>query len=267
MKKGDEAGATHINLEKIANFIKLNCSDFLKYKTNLYRGLKGQENEIFISKPRLRPSSVNGAAGTQAMRNADRYMKLAGFKALRSNSIFCNSDISEAMDWGNVFKIYPCNGFTFGYSAKFTCTTAGAYDFPPIKFYKHVRNELMSYSSKYLDKIVDRSDRNTLVKLIQSDEYKEFVIFKRNALYFLEKYKNKFFYNNTDEAAFNNLLVYVKNFKIPPLKEQTQEFINTNELRNYDLKTALKIKHDVWINGVFVAVSVDVSKKHFGFTF
>lgn len=46
----------------------------------------------------------------------DAHLKKLGFKALRSNSIFCSGNLAEAATYGKLFAIFPHNGFDFTWS-------------------------------------------------------------------------------------------------------------------------------------------------------
>ena len=99
----------------VLKFITTHCSDILKFYKNtgsyLYRGIKGGNNSVFIGSPRIDRIPLDTPITTQTA--IDNKLKEAGFTALRSNSIFCSSDIMEAYDYGEAYIVFPCNGFTY----------------------------------------------------------------------------------------------------------------------------------------------------------
>jgi len=105
---------------KYFSYIDKNCSDFLKVakqtKKLLYRGQDDASLPIFVGYPRAdrEPKDSNKAA--QAL--ADKYLTMLGFKALRSNSLFCTSNFGQADGYGNVYAIFPKNGFHYTWSTE-----------------------------------------------------------------------------------------------------------------------------------------------------
>ena len=105
---------------KYFSYIDKNCSDFLKVakqtKKLLYRGQDDASLPIFVGYPRAdrEPKDSNKAA--QAL--ADKYLTMMGFKALRSNSLFCTSNFGQADGYGNVYAIFPKNGFHYTWSTE-----------------------------------------------------------------------------------------------------------------------------------------------------
>lgn len=137
LKPGEQWKVLSSNFNKITevvNFIRLNCSEFLQTaaqtKKFLYRGIRNEKREIFMGYPRENRPSIEGEYKTSRAKIADSYLQAAGFKALRSNSIFCNSSEYKAGCWGETYLIFPINGFSFGYSKIRTGCTASEYIFP-----------------------------------------------------------------------------------------------------------------------------------------
>lgn len=52
--------------------------------------------------------------------NAEQKLEQMGFKALRSNSLFCNGKLSNAEGYGNPYMIFPCDGYNITWSSKNT---------------------------------------------------------------------------------------------------------------------------------------------------
>jgi hypothetical protein len=82
----------------------------------------------------------------------DRTLKKAGFTALRANSIFCTSDKRYAASYGQLFVIFPIDGFTYSWSAKaYDFYTAFAmYEGPDSEFYQDLKTlSPMDFVKKY----------------------------------------------------------------------------------------------------------------------
>jgi hypothetical protein len=79
----------------------------------LYRGLNANA-DIFIGRPRENRKAKDTSAPLH--REMDKLFSAAGFTALRSNSIFCSGDINTADTYGDLYIIFPINGFSFTWS-------------------------------------------------------------------------------------------------------------------------------------------------------
>lgn len=105
---------------KYFSYIEKNCSQFLKdarsVRKLLYRGQDDSRQPIFVGRPRDDREPKDSSA--EAQRTLDGYLKLLGFKALRSNSIFTSANYDFASEYGNVYAIFPKNGFSFTWSTK-----------------------------------------------------------------------------------------------------------------------------------------------------
>jgi hypothetical protein len=106
---------------QIASLIKRDCSYALQSMEEagswLYRGIKGNPPNIFTGKPRENRWAKD--SNDQVQKDFDGLLKAAGFNALRSNSIFCSGRLSQATGYGDVFMIFPKDGFTFTWSPKY----------------------------------------------------------------------------------------------------------------------------------------------------
>lgn len=105
------------------HLIQANCKQALSAMTSanrfLYRGTRGAPSEVFhgASRQDRNPSSST----KEFQENIDSALSMAGFKALRSNSIFCSGDIMEAVGYGgnkNLYMIFPIDGFQYTWSPK-----------------------------------------------------------------------------------------------------------------------------------------------------
>lgn len=96
------------------------CSEYLKAvratKKFLYRGQHDTSLPIFVGYPRKNRAPTD--SNPEAQELYDKYLSYMGFKALRSNSIFTTSDRYQAESFGNLFVIFPKNGFQFTWATE-----------------------------------------------------------------------------------------------------------------------------------------------------
>lgn len=90
------------------------CSDFIKVvkRSNnfLYRGMTSSGDVLYgksIENRNPKDSEI------EVQRVIDKFLKMSGFKALRSNSIFTSSDKQFASGFGTTYVIFPKNGFSY----------------------------------------------------------------------------------------------------------------------------------------------------------
>ena len=106
----------------IANFIIKNCSESLDaFQTAgapLLRGLHGVAGLVFVGQSRTDSSRLPADTPLITQSQVDDSLYQAGFKALRSNSIFCSSTIRTAREYGSPYAIFPVNGFEYTWSSK-----------------------------------------------------------------------------------------------------------------------------------------------------
>lgn len=104
--------------EKIWNEqIATNCSQAIKaYKSSelvLFRGVIAKSSAfIGRSKENRKPKDSNKIV----QELYDQMLTKMGIKALRSNSIFTTADYNHANQYGEVYIIFPINGFNFCYT-------------------------------------------------------------------------------------------------------------------------------------------------------
>lgn len=103
------------NVQKLVNYIKTKCSDSLlamgQTQTWLYRGFNDGSPNVFLGNPRgNRPPKDLDIIDQEMIDNA---LRLTGFSALRSNSMFATSRIGMAASYGSTFNVFPLNGFKF----------------------------------------------------------------------------------------------------------------------------------------------------------
>jgi len=104
-------------LIQVCKFIEEHCSEFLASAKAanrfLYRGIKTYDSpsKIFLGSPRNDRRSRDTDPAVQLI--VDEYLTLQGFKALRSNSIFCTGEEQNALTYGDPYIIFPINGFEY----------------------------------------------------------------------------------------------------------------------------------------------------------
>lgn len=100
-------------LDKLVKTIAKECSQVLPYyrkaKLVLVRGTEGPTAFVGRSWEKREPKD----SSEELQKYYDMILKKAGFKALRSNSIFTTSDMGQADKYGDVYVIFPKNGFAF----------------------------------------------------------------------------------------------------------------------------------------------------------
>lgn len=262
-------------LSEINEWIKENCSEFLEIVNPshryLYRGFKDirdNHKSIFMGYPRKDRKSIESHSPNdvtaRAVKYADYCMQVTGFTALRSNSIFCNSSIDEAAGWGKLYIIFPINGFTFGYSKKFTRTTARNYLEPHSILIEPVKG-MFNRLIKTCNMITDRDSLLDSLKSIIREQF--------DYLYEWNEYHIKHF--NKLVELFNKISKKYPQFvkfkqemdrlsKINNMSDtdpfMAAEFIKLNELKNTDLRWAITHNQDVWIHGPYIAINFSFKK-------
>ena len=146
----EDSGITKINdIEKLAETIKHNCKDTLRaYQHSgdfLYRGIKNVWDKVIITgiRPDRRPVEMKPEFHEILH---DAFLKL-GLRATRKNAIFCTTNIDLADDWGNVYVIFPKDGWDV---TVFTRVTTG-YSFHEISAlsgYRIIRDESTTHEEK-----------------------------------------------------------------------------------------------------------------------
>lgn len=105
-----------IDKEVLYTYIRKNCHEYLSKSkgTMMYHGIWEDTNflpSIYISHSPIGRMPVDLSPVEQT--EIDRQLKVYGFKALRSNSIFCSGEPSVAAEYGSVYMIWPFDGFNF----------------------------------------------------------------------------------------------------------------------------------------------------------
>lgn len=128
LSNGNSINGSNVEKKRIFDFINMNCSEFLsmtapsatsltskfRYRSGLFRGMLHTTDDAFVGSSKDRNSINQSAQKYQEL--CDLYLKLAGYKALRSNSVFCSTDYNRIKEFGNSYLIFPINGFKFTYA-------------------------------------------------------------------------------------------------------------------------------------------------------
>lgn len=116
----EKLGGIDEKLLKYFNYVEKHCSEFLKVSRNtrrlLYRGQEDSTLPIFVGYPRA--DRIPKDSDREASELLDKSLKLMGFKALRSNSIFTSGSQDHAEGYGDLYAIFPKNGFEFTWSTE-----------------------------------------------------------------------------------------------------------------------------------------------------
>jgi len=121
------------SFDALEKFIQKNCSNILEvyeelnFKSALFRNLTRFDQEgVFVDVPEVN-AFVSSSRNNRAPKDTperfqkliDGYLKKEGFKALRSNSIFCTSSRSAISQYGPAsFIIFPFNSTDYTWSEK-----------------------------------------------------------------------------------------------------------------------------------------------------
>ena len=112
-------------MQEVLYLITANCTQSLHAMTKannfLYRGSKSAPAEIFHGASRQDRTPLTSTK--EFHNNINSALTLAGFKANRSNSIFCTGSMMDAVSYGgskNIYLIFPIDGFNFTWSPKIT---------------------------------------------------------------------------------------------------------------------------------------------------
>jgi hypothetical protein len=107
-----------VSRDEVLQSIPVCCSFYAsavkKPRKLLYRGVSGCMDEYFIARPRTdrRPLTTPLQVHDSFVAWLDRN----GFVANRQNSLFTTSDIRSTEKYGNVYAIFPFDGFDFTWS-------------------------------------------------------------------------------------------------------------------------------------------------------
>jgi hypothetical protein len=103
--------------DKLILLIEKHCSDALQAMRQahkpLYRGFRGSHGYAFIGAPRKARRTFTNKGVVDLF---NEHFKRSGIKANRSNSISTTSAAGAANTFGDLYYIFPVNGFSFSWS-------------------------------------------------------------------------------------------------------------------------------------------------------
>jgi hypothetical protein len=105
----------------IMNQIMSECSDALgimkSAKKSLFRGVKDLE-DVHAYKGKSETNRMPVDTPWEVQNMVDNFLEVAGFQARRGNSIFVTSYAKQAIHYGDVFYIFPVNGYRITWNEK-----------------------------------------------------------------------------------------------------------------------------------------------------
>jgi len=147
----DKPKILDVEFEAAWKLVEKNCQkslrDLRSTQTLLYRGIlnfyqsidsrsltkpKAGKSKIIIGKSRedrLAIDTTSYGVTNEEAAICDLYLRVAGFSALRGNSLFCNSSQQLASSWGPVFAIFPLNDSEYTFSLRFSGCAACGYHY------------------------------------------------------------------------------------------------------------------------------------------
>jgi hypothetical protein len=122
---GSNAPPTPEEMENAFEIVKNKCSQSLsamaKAKKFMFRGIpmKGNDATPIMFHGRSRENRMPMSTNENISAILDDGLKASGFKAIRSNSIFCTSNESFASYYGSLYYIFPVDGFAFTWNKNY----------------------------------------------------------------------------------------------------------------------------------------------------
>jgi hypothetical protein len=106
------------DLDNILDTISQECSDFLEEGgwQLLFRGIKNANSPTLLSQSREGRRAKDSS--WQWQEAIDTKLKEAGYSALRSNSIFVSGNQQVAQAYGDLYCIFPIDGFQYTWSGE-----------------------------------------------------------------------------------------------------------------------------------------------------
>ena len=255
--------------EKFAEMLRTNCGEALAYMDAvnrfLYRGTHTNSTtpDIFLSRPREKRVPLDSDENLTSI--YDSFLSFRGFKALRSNSLFCTTRASTAAEYGdNVYYIYPVDGFDFTWSMATDDNLLSKH--MVVNYFNKEKTE--EYKNKYLTP----ENVNLIISFIRKTGYNE-----HQPMMFGEKFINALagnsnlttvftaytYYNSLKEILINmkkaNALGPIPTDAIDDLSYTNlitpESMLDSMKLNNNDFGGALKSGHEIMIHGPYYAIN------------
>lgn len=114
-----QANDNYVRFSNLIKGIEKNCKDILyafkSYDKFLYRGINNISDALY-GKPFTERKAKDSAQNYSDIFN--KKLRQKGIEARRDNSIFCTSDKRQAKQYGNLYIIFPLDGFKSTVSKK-----------------------------------------------------------------------------------------------------------------------------------------------------
>lgn len=280
LKHGQKKEFTPSNTKEHSSYSRFlaDCSESIvamqEAKKFLYRGLNlAEEYDVFKGRSRKNREAKDTSNKMQKAMD-DLYMK-AGFKALRSNSIFCSSEYNTAESYGDVYIIFPVNGFSFTWSPKI-------YDFYNDMMKADIedpsqlnisKKQAEKFSSACVDLISDIENNDWRLKgsapLDASSKIIRILDHIEGTYYFTEKEKAEIeksfvkimeLHKSIDEKIVSKIIVkgmqtVVKLYK--SIFSNPMDVLDRLQYTDKDFAKALSTKNEIIINGEYYAFAYD----------
>jgi hypothetical protein len=263
---------------QICLFIEKHCQQFLKYsrqtKKFLYHGSNySKYSKYSLSNTRTNRTPKDTQVGVQ--KAVDEYLTLRGFKALRSNSLFCTSDQIITQDFGEDFIIFPIDGFNYTWSKHSDwaiditdVTKPNALLIKVCKFLKIMSEKLETkliklniydgpyydmrdaWTNLYEDCYYGNNDENVL-NVIEKDItkiQKSFLLYDK----FIKKYPKS---NIFTSEQLRGVKLSLK--KLFDRKSAAKQFCSEHKISNTNLEKTLKNGNEICINGYYISIKND----------
>lgn len=242
-KKYENAKASNYNksqyTEKITRAIKKNCSDILAayHEANkvLHRGVTHVSKPIIYGKSSNNRTPLDSPMANHRLVNS--LMKELGFDARRDNSVFTTRDLNDANAYGEVYVIFPVNGFKFTWSKKFADIILS-----------QRRMATMIPDEVFVDVLQTVFSSNDLLKdfEIRVDSSAEYL---KDSTTFSDNLKFRIFAWATHHPELQPKLDFKHTITAKVLQTHMQ-YDNTN------LVAAIQSGHEVYITGSYYGISV-----------
>jgi predicted kinase len=227
--------------QDIIETIKEECSDFFQQLGDglLYRGVPGGDDDFLYQEY---PTNRKPTASSEEFHNfLNKVFKAKGFKTNRSNSVFCTGDWTEAASYGNVYVVFPKNGFNFLWSPKITDAYNNPAIFKETKIGKKIYDTLDSLMNKipYHDTFDIKYHLSATCGIVlRSVLHFSYGLFEKPPIYFYrseDKYSKNLFTSNpkyeiiADGATIHDVFPFIENLSDPsglPNKEIIEKHVH-----------------------------------------
>lgn len=223
--------------------ISMECSEFIaeakKANKWLYRGANGPS--AFVGRSWDKRKTKDSSSDAQNF--FDQYLAAQGFVALRGNSIFATSDIDHAVEFGDLFFIFPVNGrseFTYTNQPDLTLNDVSEIPFKTKDKWKTFQKWLIKTKSKTTDK----NQIKILDRLLDMESW-----YYDNPTGFIKTL-------NDPKVEALGLPPEFKNLTMTDLMDMDKFNKEFNPSRT-ELYKALYAEVEVYVHGVYYALSLD----------